>query len=286
MLGKLVMYGAVGLLAVSLVGGTVYILARPETEKTAQTEHVADASGGGSQGQDAGNRSGEASSGSAEPRSGRSGESAGIGMDSNKGKGSAEVGSGMDAAPLAVEEVPGVVSLLEEEKLARDVYLALYREWGYEAFGNISESEQSHMEALIGVLDRAGVADPTAGYGAGEFATAAVQDLYAAFVERGGESLAAALQAGAAIEEMDILDIERLQAQVEAPGLLRVLENLRQGSIRHLQAYSKAYEQESGIAYTPQYLSQEAFDLLMSGPGRGNGGGPGGGGKGNGGFPG
>jgi hypothetical protein len=282
MLGKLVMYGAVGMLAVSLVGGTVYILARPETEKTAQTEHVAGASGGGSQGQGAGNRSGEASSGSAESRSGRSGESAaGIESQSNRGKDSTEVGSGMDAAPLAAEEVPGVISLLEEEKLARDVYLALYQEWGYEAFGNISESEQSHMDALIGVLDRAGVADPTAGYGSGEFATAAVQDLYAAFVEQGGESLAAALQAGAAIEEMDILDIERLQAKIEATGLLRVLENLRQGSIRHLQAYSKAYEQESGIAYTPQYLSQEAFDVLMSGPGRGNGGG-----KGNGGFPG
>lgn len=286
MLGKLVMYGAVGLLAVSLVGGTVYILARPETEKTAQTEHVAGESGGGSQGQRAGIRSGEAFSGPVEPRTGRSGESAGIGMDSNKGKGSAEVGPGMDAAPLAAEQVPGVISLLEEEKLARDVYLALYQVWGYEAFGHISENEQSHMEALIGVLDRAGAADPTAGYGAGEFATAAVQDLYAAFVEQGGESLAAALQAGAAIEEMDILDIERLQAQIDDPGLLRVLANLRQGSIRHLQAYSKSYEQETGIAYTPQYLSQAAFDLLMGGPGRGNGGGPGGGGKGHGGFPG
>jgi hypothetical protein len=34
----------------------------------------------------------------------------------------------------------------EEEKLARDVYIALYEKWGLRTFLNIAESEQQHMD--------------------------------------------------------------------------------------------------------------------------------------------
>jgi hypothetical protein len=37
--------------------------------------------------------------------------------------------------------------MLEEEKLARDTYNYLFQTWGINQFKNISNSEQSHMDA-------------------------------------------------------------------------------------------------------------------------------------------
>ena len=41
----------------------------------------------------------------------------------------------------------------EEEKLARDVYLTLYDIWGTPAFNNIASSEQTHMDAVLMLID-------------------------------------------------------------------------------------------------------------------------------------
>ena len=48
----------------------------------------------------------------------------------------------------------------EEEKLARDVYLAMDDLWGLRVFSQISWSEQNHMDAVLAVLDKYGVLDP------------------------------------------------------------------------------------------------------------------------------
>ena len=45
----------------------------------------------------------------------------------------------------------------EEEKLARDVYVALGDRWGLRVFENIARAEQRHMDAVVAQLDREGV---------------------------------------------------------------------------------------------------------------------------------
>ena len=57
----------------------------------------------------------------------------------------------------------------EEEKLARDVYLYMYNEWGLRIFNNIAVSEQRHFEAVGTLLDRYSVEDPAVETGLGEF---------------------------------------------------------------------------------------------------------------------
>ena len=42
--------------------------------------------------------------------------------------------------------------MLEEERLARDVYDYLFAKWGLRQFENISTSEQSHMDAVENLL--------------------------------------------------------------------------------------------------------------------------------------
>mgnify|MGYP003589105545 CR=1 FL=1 len=47
-------------------------------------------------------------------------------------------------ASLSDAEKKGLLLMREEEKLARDLYLALYDKWGTRAFSNIAQSEQHH----------------------------------------------------------------------------------------------------------------------------------------------
>ena len=41
--------------------------------------------------------------------------------------------------------------MVEEEKLAHDVYLKLYEKWGISIFSNIAVSEQNHIDEVKGI---------------------------------------------------------------------------------------------------------------------------------------
>lgn len=174
--------------------------------------------------------------------------------------------------PLTAEETAGLLAMREEEKLAHDVYVTLYQVWGQPTFQNIAASEQTHMDALKTLLTRYGVADPVAELAPGVFATPATQALYDQLVTQGQASLADALKVGAAIEELDILDLEKYAAQTGHADLQQVYTNLRQGSISHLRAFASTWERQTGATYQPQSLSQTAYQALISGTtGRGGG---------------
>jgi hypothetical protein len=161
----------------------------------------------------------------------------------------------------------------EEEKVARDVYLVLAEQWGLQVFGNIAASESAHMEAVKGLLDAYGLADPVEGKAAGEFANAELQALYDQLVEQGSRSLVDALQVGAAIEEIDILDLQTYLAQTEKADLQRVYDNLMRGSRNHLRAFVSSLERQ-GIVYEPQHLGPDAYAGIL-GAETERGGGPG-----------
>ena len=192
------------------------------------------------------------------------------------------------AQELSDAEAEGILYMREEEKLARDVYLKLYEEWGLSTFNNIASSEQTHMDALKTLIDRYDLDDPAEGKGVGEFTNQALQELYNQLVEEGRQSLENALKVGAAVEEIDILDLQQHIAQTDRGDIQLVYENLMKGSRNHLRAFVSVIERQ-GWTYQPQYLSQEAFDEIINTPterggsggggGRGSGGGGGRGGK-------
>jgi hypothetical protein len=173
---------------------------------------------------------------------------------------------------LSEDEAAGLMFMREEEKLAHDVYMALYAEWQLSIFQNIAGSEQTHTDAVLQLLTRYGLDDPAAGLGAGEFADTTLQSLYDQLVAQGSTSLEAALRVGAAIEEIDILDLEERIAQTDKADIQRVYQNLLAGSQNHLRAFVGTLERQTGTSYTPQYLTQAAYEAIMSGTtGRGNG---------------
>ncbi|MEZ4642827.1 MAG: DUF2202 domain-containing protein [Chloroflexota bacterium] len=177
-------------------------------------------------------------------------------------------------------EAAALIFMREEEKLAHDVYVTLYETWGLAVFQNISASEQMHSDSILNLLNTYQLADPAAGNGVGVFTDPALQALYNQLVAQGTQTLSDALRVGAAIEEIDILDLDARLAQTDNADIIQVFQNLRSGSESHLRAFVTNLERQTGEIYVPQYLSQEMYDAIMagtSGNGNGNGGSAGGG---------
>lgn len=187
-------------------------------------------------------------------------------------------GMGVGTAVLAdldQAEIDGLVYMREEEKLAHDVYTALYEQWGVEEFNTIANSEQRHSDSVLRQLERYGIEDPTVGLAAGEFQNDELQALYDQLVAQGSESLEAALRVGTAIEEIDILDLEKHMAETENAALERVYENLLRGSRNHLRSFVGLLVDE-GVTYAPEYMDTDAYEGIVStdneaGTGRGAG---------------
>lgn len=177
----------------------------------------------------------------------------------------------MSQAPLTAltpVEIDDLEFMREEEKLAHDVYVTLFQKWNISTFQNIAVSEQTHTDSVKVLLDRYGAIDPTIGKSVGQFANPELQKLYDTLIVQGSQSAAEALKVGAAIEEIDILDLEKRLARTEKADIRWVYDNLKTGSYNHLRAFTR----NMGQTYTPQYLSLAAYNAIIStqsGNGRG-----------------
>lgn len=140
---------------------------------------------------------------------------------------------------LDARERATLVRMVEEEKLAHDVYVTLGKVWGVRVFSNISASETRHTEAVRSLLSTYGIADPTKGKAIGEFSDPTFAKLYAQLVASGKASVAAALQAGVTIESLDIDDLRERIPQTDEADVKLVLSSLLRGSQNHLAAFSR-----------------------------------------------
>jgi len=175
----------------------------------------------------------------------------------------------LPASDLSEQEAEALLYMREEEKLARDVYNALYAIWGQPTFRVIATSEEGHLAEIKTLLDRYALADPA--QAPGVFTDPNLQALYDQLVAQGSVSLSEALKVGAAIEEIDILDLQARLAQTDNADIQQVFNNLMTGSSNHLQAFTSVLLTQTGEVYQPQYLSVEAYAAIVSGQnGNGN----------------
>lgn len=165
---------------------------------------------------------------------------------------------------LSADEASAIAFMREEEKLARDVYLALYDVWGLAIFANISDSEQTHTDAVLQLIERYSLPDPSAGKASGEFSDSRFVDLYAQLTTQGQTSQMEALTVGALIEDLDIFDLQnQLDAVVDNQDIAAVWENLQKGSRNHLRSFVSTLEKQ-GASYTPQYISSDLYEDIIS----------------------
>ena len=151
----------------------------------------------------------------------------------------------------------------EEEQLAHDVYVVLGDLWNLRIFDNISGAETTHIDAVSGLLDLYGLDDPAAGNDLGTFTDPALQRLYDQLVADGSRSPEAALEVGAFIEELDLVDLAARSAATDNTEITAVYANLEQGSRNHLRAFFSQLESR-GVTYTPTQLDAATFDAIVS----------------------
>lgn len=164
---------------------------------------------------------------------------------------------------LSSDEVAALRYMREEEKLAHDVYVALYASWGVQVFGNIAESETEHTEAILRLLQKYGVDDPAAGKAVGEFEDPSLQALHDQLVAQGRTSEIEGLKVGALIEETDIRDINSKIAITDNADIVAVYESLLCGSGNHLRAFNGQLLAR-GVTYVPQVITQAEWDAIAS----------------------
>lgn len=166
---------------------------------------------------------------------------------------------------LSGAEADALMYMREEEKLARDVYTALYQKWNVPVFANISDAEQRHMDAVLCLLNKYGLADPAAGNPAGTFTNKSLQALYNKLYAEGAQSVLKAYLVGASIEDLDIADLLDRMKTADNADITAVFGELMKGSRNHLRAFVRNLGQ-LGADYTPAYISPTAFEEIISTP--------------------
>ena len=170
---------------------------------------------------------------------------------------------GIEKTKLTVQESDGLLRMREEEKLAHDVYTTLGAKWGVRIFSNIASSEQTHADAMKVLLERYAIPDPVMNDSVGVFRSPVMQQLYNDLVAKGNTSVTEALIVGATVEDLDIRDLDVLMKETTKEDILVTYRNLQKGSRNHLRAFVKNLTM-NGVVYTPQYITQEAYDLIIN----------------------
>ena len=168
------------------------------------------------------------------------------------------------ASLLTSSEQEDILFMLEEEKMARDVYLAYQDKWDITVFKHISEAEQRHVDWLVALADDEGIWYPEAlvNNKNGVFVNKEIQKMYDDFIKEGSASLENALQQGAKLEEVDIKDLRDRIAKTKNNTILNIYTRLENASNHHLQAFVKQLKKQ-GVDYQPIILDQATYNEVM-----------------------
>ena len=126
--------------------------------------------------------------------------------------------------------------VIEEEKLAHDVYVAMNELYDRNPFANIIDSETRHQDWLVPILEARGLDDPRTGV-PGTFTDPVLQEKHDELVAKGEQSWADAVEVGIAIEEADIIDLKEAIEGETDPDAIAAYERLLAGSENHLAAF-------------------------------------------------
>jgi hypothetical protein len=152
---------------------------------------------------------------------------------------SAEITVESDAEASSIDSTEELlVYLIEEEKLAHDVYSVMYEKYGSKVFGNILESESTHQERVLELLSARGIEDPRSS-DVGVFENEELQSLYNNLISQGSLSAEEAFKVGVIVEEKDIADISSQLETATDQDVIDTLEDLRSASEKHLRAFNR-----------------------------------------------
>ena len=109
---------------------------------------------------------------------------------------------------LTEAEIESLLFMVEEEKLAMDVYVVMDQIYGLKVFELIKASEFNHVCAISRLIEKYELTNPIDGNLPGEFENEELQVLYNDLIALGSISRLKAIEVGILIEETDIEDIQ------------------------------------------------------------------------------
>ena len=224
----------VGVLSLGLFAGTAMAAEEPAPSPAPGTGTApADGTGyGASNGRGAGR--GGAGLGMGMGNGQRGGQQAG----SPAGPGSGDCDQATYASgTLTDDQRAELVFMVQEEKLALDLYTAFGAEHDVRPFTRIAGAEARHMDAVRTLLGTYGIDDPTIGLDAGEFVDPALTSMYDTLLAQGMTSVDQALAVGRAVEADDVAALGEAAAGLTAEDVAHVYARLLAGSERHLTAF-------------------------------------------------
>lgn len=221
----------VGVLSLGLFAGTAAAAERTATSPDPST-HTASADGTG---YGAANGRGDATRGQGTSTGPWGGLNAG--NHGATGSGSCDTAA-YTSGTLTEDQLAGLVYMVQEEKLALDLYTAFDVEYDLRTFTRVASAETRHMDAVRTLLDTYGLDDPTIGLAAGEFVDAGLTSTYDTLLAQGMTSLDEALAAGRAVELDDIAALNDAAEGITAEDVAHVYERLLAASEKHLAAFS------------------------------------------------
>ena len=129
--------------------------------------------------------------------------------------------------------------LVEEEKLAHDVYMYFAANVTSSKFANIARAEQTHMDQVAVVLKSYNYFNPTTTRAPGVFRDATLQSLYKSLTAKGSVDIWAAYSVGVEIENLDIADLQSDLGSPMPADMKLMMDRLLAGPFNHLAAFSR-----------------------------------------------
>lgn len=139
---------------------------------------------------------------------------------------------------ISTKEINYLKYMVEEEKVARDVYEGLDEIWALRVFGNIKQSEQTHIDMIENLL-KINKITYKLNNEKGVFNNKSLQKMHYELLEKGTKSKQEALEVGKLIEEKDIKDLEDAIKNTQNPFIKQVYSNLLSASQNHLRAFNR-----------------------------------------------
>lgn len=140
---------------------------------------------------------------------------------------------------ISSEAAAGLIYMIEEEKMARDLYDVFASQTGNSIFETISNSEQQHYDTLLLAAQKTGVDITAISTTAGVFTNPEIQSLYNTLLAQGSVSLTAALEVGSIVEKTDMADIMDYMTDTSIGIIGTMYSHLETGSEHHLTAFTQ-----------------------------------------------
>lgn len=140
---------------------------------------------------------------------------------------------------LSETDVAGLLYMIEEEKMAMDLYDSFAEQTDSVIFDRISDAELRHMSTLLQIAEAADIDLSAISTEARVFTDEHIQELYDTLLAQGSVSFDAAIDVGIIVEETDIADLQEYISGDEIGLLGAVYDHLETGSEHHLAAFTQ-----------------------------------------------